>query len=189
MVEGEETWGVYFQRIPFDLGMEKALTALWTEIVNGQYFWAEQKSYIHLRAANMRGYLARNVNIHRYSPHQFNYLWEKHFRKILEPLLLAFRESLERSVRKWEETRREKNANKFHYQAFSDSIRLARAPIQQALEFFGLDLATVSHDNLKNSFRRLSKKAHPDSGGSSEEFRRLSAYKDIIESWLNRANS
>ena len=58
--------------------------------------------------------------------------------------------------------------------------------LRQALAYMKMDPATATLSGLGKSFRLLSKTTHPDHGGDPEEFRRLSAHREVIESWLRR---
>ena len=181
--EGEPRWGGFFRKLPFQVGMERALGSLWEEILTGAYYWREQQSYVHHRAAMLLQYLQRTINILDFSEHQFNYDWERRFRRLMKPGLEEFRDGLERANRIWEERRRER-PERFTYGTYVAGFGTATGDLLYALKYFGLEPATVNQDALRSSFRRLSKKHHPDQGGSDEDFRRLSAYRQLIENWL-----
>lgn len=183
--KGEERWGSSFQKLPFDLGMERALTSLWEEIGRGKYYWSQQATYGHLRAANILGYLSKSVDIHNFSPHQYHYNWERSFRRIFEPALRRFREALEQAVRRWGERRRERTAERFYYRAYDSAHHgVVQSNLRHALTYFGLEPATASLKKLQSSFRKLSKSTHPDHGGTPEDFRKLAEMKNVVESWL-----
>jgi hypothetical protein len=185
--KAEERWGANFLKLPFDLGMEQAKRSLWQEILRRDYYWKPQSSYVHLRAANMFDYLARTLDIVDFSLNQFNYRWEQAFRKKLEPGLREFVRVLERCVRMWQDRRQERTHRRFHYRSYR-SLRQhpGEANLQQALAYLGLEPDSVSLRSLRRRFRHLSKKTHPDQGGSPEEFRRLAACKELVEDWLKR---
>ena len=180
--EGEERWGEYFQKLPFDIGMTKALTSLWEESIQREYYWRPQRSYLHLRAANLMAYLGREINIHTFSEHQFKYEWERRFRHALKEARDLFQDGLERATRVWQENRRERTEH-FSYGAFgpnsSDTNQLL-----EALKTFGLNPATATSADLRKSYRNLSKRFHPDQGGTDEAFRRLANYRAVVERWL-----
>ena len=180
---GEARWGNFFLKLPFDLGMERALRSLWEEIIHGEYYWDRRQSYIHLRSANLLKYLERTVDIMRFSEHQFNYNWEKRFRRLFKPELVEFRDALERAVRNWEERRREKT-RRFSYGPFNGIAGMRHSELLLAFKYFDLEPATANQSELNKSYRRLSKQYHPDQGGSDEDFKRLSTYKELVESWL-----
>ena len=180
---GEERWGHFFQKLPFDLGMERALRSLWEEICTREYYWKPQKNYLHQRAAQLLQYLERTVDIQRFSEHQFHYNWERRFRRSFKPVLDEFQDGLERAVRKWQESRREKT-DRFTYGTYMAGVGTATGDLLLAMKYFGLEPATACMKDLRNSYRRLSKAHHPDQGGNADDFRRLSAYKDLIENWL-----
>ena len=56
--------------------------------------------------------------------------------------------------------------------------------VQDALSFMGLEAENVTTNALRAAYRRLSKRMHPDRGGSAEDFRRLSHCKEVLETWL-----
>lgn len=183
---GEERWGTSFLKLPFDLGMEDAKRSLWREICKREFFWKPQTSYIHLRADQLFQYLKRTVNIEEFASDRFNYNWEQSFRARFQDSLHRFESVLERNVRGWQEKRKEKSSSGFHYGSFRSIRHGGEATLMRALEYLGLDRATATLNGLQRTFRRLSKQTHPDHGGTPEEFRRLSAYKEVVESWLQR---
>ena len=183
---GEDRWGRYFFKLPFDLGMDEAKRSLWEEICRGDFYWKAHAKYTHLRADNLFHYLRRTVELANFSLDQFHYNWERVFRVKLQAPLSRFVEALERAVRRWQEVRKEKATGRFRYRAFSTSTAAFQSHLDLALEFLGLEPATASRKMLRRNFRRLSKKLHPDHGGSPDEFRRLSACKELVETWLHR---
>lgn len=183
---GEERWGVSFLKLPFDLGMDEARRSIWQEIIQRDYFWKPQANYAHHRADQMFQYLKRSLDMEKFSPNHYNYGWEQNFRALFHESLRRFEIVLERRVREWQERRKAKTSHKFHYGSFKRAEIEAGSGLQQALAYFNLEQATVTLGGLRKSFRLLSKSKHPDHGGDPEEFRRLSACKDIVESWLRR---
>lgn len=183
---GEDRWGMSFLKLPFDLGMEEAKRSLWQEIAQRDYYWKPQTSYAHLRADQLFQYLQRTVNLVGFSANQFNYKWESDFRTQFLESLQRFEFVLERRVREWQEQRRAKTSSGFHYGSFKRARRPAETSLQQALAYMELEPATATLGRLRQSFRLLSKRTHPDHGGDPDEFRRLSAYRDIVEEWLRR---
>ncbi|MCZ6534004.1 MAG: hypothetical protein O7A08_13715 [SAR324 cluster bacterium] len=186
---GEERWGASFMKLPYDLGMENAKRSLWQEICQRDHFWKPLASYSHLRAEQLFQYLKRTVNIVDFSVHQFNYNWEQAFRKQFHPALEIFGEALERCVRGWQDKRKEKTTRRFHYESYRTARRKSDDNLQAALAYMNLDPEAVSLKSLARAFRRLSKNTHPDHGGTPEEFRKLSAYKAVVESWLMRSQA
>ena len=183
---GEERWGVSFLKLPFDLGMEDAKRSLWREICQRDFFWKSQASYTHLRAEQLFQYLKRTMDIARFSTNAFNYKWEQVFRAEFHDSLRRFEFVLERQVRGWQEKRKAKASSGFHYGSYPRAQHSGETDLLQALAYLNLDASTVTLGELRRSFRRLSKHAHPDHGGHPREFQRLSACKDIVESWLRR---
>ena len=183
---GEEHWGVNFLKLPYDLGMERAKRSLWQEICQRDFYWKPHASYTHLRAEQLFQYLKRNVNIVNFSVNQFNYKWERNFRKQFHASLKRFEEALERCVRRWQDQRKDKTRSGFRYESYRAVQPRDGAPLHAALGHLELDLETVTLKRLRNAFRRLSKQAHPDHGGTPEAFRTLSTYKDVVETWLHR---
>lgn len=182
---GEERWGGYFTKLPFDLGMEKAKQALWEGLMHQQPYWRPMTSYLHLRAENLRTYLERTVDITNFNPLQFNYLWEQRFKVQFAPALLRFEEKLEKAVRLWAEKRRERTQYRFEYRTYHRGEGpLLEGELHQAFQALGLHPAKITREGLQKAFRRLSKQAHPDHGGAAEDFQRLSRYRNLIESWL-----
>ena len=131
-------------------------------------------------------YLQRTIDIVRFSANQFNYGWEQAFRSQFQESLHRFEFVLERRVREWQEMRKAKTSSGFHYGSFRRAQHSGETSVQQALAYLRMEASTATLSGLRSSFRRLSKRTHPDHGGDPEEFRRLSAYKAIVESWLRR---
>ena len=184
--KGQERWGGFFQNLPFDLGMDRALTSLFEEITTREYYWRPQTSYLHLRAANLLAYLSRTVEILEFSEHHFNYHWERRFRRSFKSSLDRFRVALERAARVWLGQRREKK-HRFNYGDFQTSHNGLSGDLLIAFQTFGLEPATASLTELQKCFRKLSKQHHPDHGGLAEDFQRLSAHRSLVESWLREA--
>ncbi len=184
---GEAAWGGYFLKLPFDLGMDQAKRALWEEICRRDYYWKPQADYGHLRAANLFRHLRRSVNPVDFSKDQFNYTWERGFRRRFQAALDAFTETLEASVRQWQERRRARTARRFRFRDFSvTGAPLLTSDLLQAMACLGLRPAATNPQAVKRAFRRLSKQTHPDQGGAPEEFKRLTASKELVEAWLHR---
>ncbi len=187
---GEDRWGGYFLKLPFDLGMSQAKMALWDDICHHDYYWKPLDTYGHLRAEGMFGYLRRTFDILHFSPSRFNYNWERAFRDRFQRTLRRFEQKLEESARLWQELRREGRNQRFQYRSYTagSGVPLYQEPAL-AFSFLGLDPATATVKRVRREFRRLSKETHPDHGGSREAFQRLSRYKEIAEAWLTRSDS
>jgi len=184
---GEQRWGGYFLKLPFVLGMEQAKAALWRETCEREHYWLPQADYGHVRAAQMFGYLQRRVNPVRFSKDDFNYHWELGFRRRFAAALALFEETLERAVRRWEEQRRERTRGRFRARTFrSDGAPVFTLDLLRAFAYLGLEPEAATPEALKQAFRRRSKETHPDQGGSPEDFKRLAACRELIESWLLR---
>lgn len=183
---GEERWGGSFLKLPFDLGMEDAKRSLWRELCQRDFYWKPQASYAHLRAEQLFQYLKRTMDIGRFSANAFNYKWEQGFRAQFHESLQRFEFVLERRVREWQEQRKAKASSGFHYGSYPRAQHPGETGLLQALTYLDLDASTVTLSELRRSFRRLSKHTHPDHGGDPQEFRRLSACRDNVESWLRR---
>lgn len=182
---GEERWGGSFVKLPFDLGMKRAKRSLWEEIIQQEYYWKPQTSYVHLRAQHMFAYLRQTMAPSGFSPNSFSYEWERTFRVRFAGALESFTEELERWVRNWQEDRKERAGSRFQYQQYRIGVQPPlRVELNEALTVLGLDSQPVTLDDVRQSFRQLSKSTHPDGGGSPEKFRRLVASKDTLESWL-----
>lgn len=186
---GEERWGGFFLKLPFDLGMDRAKQSLWEEICRKEYFWKPLETYAHLRSEAMFRYLRRTVDILNFSPHRFNYYWERSFRDQFAHVLHRFEEKLEQSVRFWQEQRKERE-HRFHYRSYRHSYGqpgiVTHLDLREAFSVLGLDPQQATLPKVRKAFRRLSKKAHPDHGGDPEAFRRLSESKELAETWLKR---
>lgn len=59
-----------------------------------------------------------------------------------------------------------------------------RAAGKDALAYFGLDESVATIVDVRRAFRTLSKKAHPDKGGSAEEFQALKETTKAAEDYL-----
>jgi hypothetical protein len=181
---GEERWGEYFLKLPFDLGMEQAKRALWTAICRQEHYWKPLADYTHWRAAQLLHYLQRTLDIVHFTPDQFHYHWEREFRRQLYAALRGFSEALEGAARRWQEQRKER-ARGFTQGAFSGSdLPVLHLEVLQALSYLELDVATADAARVRAAFRRRSKRSHPDHGGDPAEFLKLSRYRDVLEGWL-----
>lgn len=180
---GEEKWGGYFLKLPFDLGMEQAKRALWQEILRREHYWKPMHDYTHLRAEQLFQYIQRTLDIASFSPDYYHYHWERLFRAQLHQALRRFGEALEQAVRRWRERRKEHP--RFSYGTYTGAdAPVIQIDVLQALAYMGLDAGTVTLADMRAAFRRLSKAAHPDLGGDATEFQRLSHYRDVLEDWL-----
>ncbi len=180
---GEEKWGEYFLKLPFDLGMEQAKRALWHDLGRREHYWKAQGEYTHLRAEQLFQYLQRTVDIVNFTPDFYHYHWERAFRSQLYQAVRRFGEALEHAVRRWQEQRKERP--RFSYGTYGGAeTPVLQIEVLQALAYLGLEANTVTVSDMRAAFRRRSKEAHPDLGGDPAEFLRLSHYRDVLEDWL-----
>jgi hypothetical protein len=180
---GEERWGAYFIKLPFDLGMEQAKRALWQEISRREHYWKPLGDYTHLRAEQLFQYLLRTIDILTFTPDFYHYHWERTFRGQLYQAMRRFGEALEQAVRRWRELRKERP--RFSYGTYAGAdVAVLQIEVLQALAYMDLDANTVTLTDMRGAFRRRSKAAHPDLGGDPAEFLRLSHYRDVLEDWL-----
>ncbi len=183
--QGEERWGGFFLKLPFDLGMEQAQRSLWAEIQHREHFWKAQSDYTHLRAEALFQYLQRSLDIARFSTDNYRYLWEQAFRAQLDAALQRFRLALEQSVRRWQEVRRQRTTRRFSYRTFTGAqLMPLHLDVLQAIAYLGLEFATVNLKAVKAAFRERSKHLHPDHGGDEEEFKRLCQHRQVLQNWL-----
>ena len=66
-----------------------------------------------------------------------------------------------------------------------DRLRGVPAGAREAVQFFGLD-TTASIEQLRQEYRRQSLQAHPDSGGSAEQFKELQSKYEQARALLSR---
>lgn len=179
----EELWGHHFMGLPFELGLENAQKALWDALCRQEHYWKPHRTYAHLRAEAMFGYLMRSMELTGLRGDRFNYRWEEIFRQRFQEVLTRFEVALEGALRFWRE---------FH----ENSERQAGAPgagnppptpqaLAESLTLLGLKPGTMTLEDVARAFRKQSKSAHPDQGGSDEAFRRLAEAKERLDSWLN----
>jgi hypothetical protein len=78
---------------------------------------------------------------------------------------------------------RSSRARRFHRTAYADTGRMSR---QQAAALFGLagdQLASLSRRELTRLYRRKAHELHPDKGGDTDRFVRLTAaYEELLSS-------
>ncbi len=185
--EGAERWDGFFLKLPFDLGMEQAKRALWEELCRAEYYWKPLRTYAHLRAEALFGYLTRTLNILDVNPERYNYHWEAEFRERFQRTLRRFEQRLEAAVRLWQELRRERREERYRFRAGLGLGRLALGQeLVQAFALLELDPARATVEDVRRAFRRKSKGVHPDHGGSEDAFKRLARYTDLVEAWINR---
>ncbi|HUJ77089.1 MAG TPA: J domain-containing protein, partial [bacterium] len=183
---GEERWGGFFLKLPFDLGMEQALRSLWTDIAQRDHYWKAQAGYTHLRAEALYQYLLRTLDVANFTADFYHYHWERDFRGQLHGALQRFRHALEDAARRWEEQRRERMRT-FAYHAFGSGPGLVlRLDVLQALAYLGLEREALTPRSLRAAFRQRSKQSHPDHGGSEEAFQELARHRQVLEDWLEQ---
>jgi hypothetical protein len=180
---GEDKWGEYFLKLPFDLGMEQAKRALWHDLGRREHYWKAQGEYTHLRAEQLFQFLLRTVDIVNFTPDFYHYHWERAFRGQLYQAVRRFGEALEHAVRRWQEQRKERP--RFSYGTYGGGdTPVLRIDVLQALAYLDLEANSATLTEMRAAFRRRSKEAHPDLGGDPAEFLRLSHYRDVLEDWL-----
>lgn len=69
----------------------------------------------------------------------------------------------------------------------SSALLLTPVELLEAMSFMGLSLIP-DIEMLKKTYRKISKKCHPDVGGNADDFRKLFDCYQKIEAWI-RANS
>ncbi len=160
---------------------------MWEDLCRTEFYWAPGQTYGHLRAAALFGYLRRTVNILDVNPRRYNYQWERALREHLDEALRRFDEKLAAAAHIWAELRSQRNRQRRRRSGPVAPIALiGSTELLQAFTHLELDPETVTPARLRRSFRRLSKLAHPDQGGSPESFRRLAHSKALVEAWLAR---
>ncbi|APG78957.1 hypothetical protein [Beihai picorna-like virus 122] len=55
----------------------------------------------------------------------------------------------------------------------------------EAAQWFGYDIKELDANQIRADFRKWSRRAHPDKGGDPTEYKKVSAYVEIIEKYLN----
>ena len=184
---GEKKWGAIFLRYPFHLGMEKAKHIIWDEVCHKEHYWRNQSTYRGLRAQNLFQYLGARIDPSSLDIEIFFFNWEREFRIRLAAAMRKFQEALEHGVRRWQDVRnREKRRARFTPGNFSAPDDSPLVEIREAMRHLGLDFLTATLWELGRNYRRLSKTAHPDHGGSDASFRYLSACREIVEVWIRR---
>jgi hypothetical protein len=182
--QGEARWDSFFVRLPFDLGMEQARRALWSDITQREHYWRAEADYRQMRASAMFAYLVRSLDIVHFTPDHYHYHWEQAFRAKFFGALGRFQQALEVAVRRWQEQRRER-AERFSRGTFvGGRVVLLDLELLRALAYLGLSLTTVDEKSLRAAFRQRSKDCHPDLGGDPRIFQELSLHKDVVENWL-----
>ena len=183
---GEKDWFGYFEKLPHDLGIERAKLGLWRDMANTDYEWKAKASYLHIRAGNIFDYLHSNINVLRFSPDIFNYNWEREYRQRIHLAFKRFESALGYSVQLWQETRRgEQRKARFRYNDFqAERYAAFQGDVSAALRQLELNPANATLAALQRNFRRLSKSTHPDHGGSPEVFQRLTTNRELLEQWL-----
>jgi hypothetical protein len=182
---GRERWEGMFLRLPFDLAMMRAKSTLWDDVRHREHYWARQASYRDLRAQKLFDYLSRHVQVANFSRDVFYFNWEREFRWRLEDSMRLFQEALERALRRWQEARnQERSQSGFQYGTFREELPLSLLTAREAMLRLELDLESATLEDVRRSFRRLSKRAHPDQGGSDESFRLLAACREVAETWI-----
>ena len=182
---GEDEWGPLFLRHPFNLGMEIAKGTIWREVREKEHHWQRLETYVDLRAEMLFQYLMGTVNPIDDSKNLFYFNWERDFLEGFDASLNRFSEALERAVRHWQDVRnREKRRARLKRGKYPKPNDVPLIEVREALNHLGLDQSSATLEELRGSFRRLSKSAHPDQGGSDASFRYLSACREIAESWI-----
>ena len=184
---GGDRWGTFFEKMPFDLAVERVKEALWSEVAREDYYWKPQESYTHLRAEMLFGYTARSVNILKLDPAAYHYEWERRFRERLGDTLGAIEKQLAAAAPVWLEPKRKHTRRRpKRHRPGARVVLFGPREVLQAFSALNLDAGTATMRQLRGAFRRLSKATHPDSGGSPEAFRELTRCKELAEAWLVR---
>lgn len=184
---GEERWGGFFEKMPFDLALEQVKQELWSEVARQDFYWKPLASYTHLRAEKLYGYLSRSVNILKVDFDACNYHWERLFRERLHDMLKAIEKQLAAAVPLWGELKRERTRPRRGRRDLEGrAVLFGTREVLQAFSALNLNAGSATLRQVRDAFRRLSKAAHPDSGGSPEAFRRLTRCKEVAEAWLAR---
>ena len=182
---GQERWAHLFLRLPFDLAMTNAKATLWDDVRRREQYWHRQVNYRDLRAANLFQYLNRHVQVSGFVRDVFSFNWEREFRGRLDAAMRAFQEALERALRRWQEERNQgRRESQFRYGDFGDAAAQPLPSVREALLRLELELESVTLEDVRRAFRKLSKSAHPDQGGSDESFRLLANCREVAEAWI-----
>lgn len=184
---GQDRWGAYFEKMPFDLALERVKEELWGDVSRQEFYWKPQASYTHLRAEMLFGYMARSVNILKIDPGAYNYDWERRFRTRLGDTLRAIEKLLAAAAPAWLEPKQERARRRPNrHGPAAKVVILGTREVLQAFSALHLNAGTATLRQVRSVFRRLSKAAHPDRGGSPEAFRELTRCKDLAVAWLAR---
>ena len=182
---GQERWAHLFLRLPFDLAMTNAKATLWDDVRRREQYWHRQVRYRDLRAANLFQYLNRHVQVSDFSRDVFFFNWEREFRWRLDAAMRAFQEALERALRRWQEERNQgRRESQFRYGDFGDAAAQLLPSVREAMLRLEVELEAATLDDVRRAFRKLSKSAHPDQGGSDESFRLLANCREVAEAWI-----
>jgi hypothetical protein len=182
---GQERWAHLFLRLPFDLAMTKAKATLWDDVRRREQYWHRQASYRNLRASKLFHYLGQHVQVSGFSRDVFFFNWEREFRRRLDAAMQTFQEALERALRRWQEERnQERRKSQFRYGHFADGPMQPLLSVREAMLRLEVELESATLDDVRRAFRRLSKAAHPDQGGSDESFRLLATCREVAEAWI-----
>lgn len=185
--QGGDRWRAFFEKMPFDLAMERVKQALWSEVAQQEFYWKPQASYTHLRAEMLFAYMTRSVNILNIDPAAYNYDWERRFRERLHHTLRAIEKQLAAAAPAWLEPKHERTRRRRNRRGPGAKV-LVFGPrdVLRAFSALNLEAGRATARQVRGAFRRLSKAAHPDSGGSPEAFRELTRCKELAEAWLAR---
>jgi len=182
---GQERWSHLFLRLPFDLAMTRAKGTLWDDVRRREQYWHRLQSYRDLRASKLFHYISQHVQVESFSRDQFYFNWEREFRRRLELAMQGFQEALERALRRWQEERnQERRESQFRYGDFGEGLGRSLLSVREAMLRLELELESATLDDVRRAFRRLSKSAHPDQGGSDESFRLLAHCREVAEQWI-----
>ncbi|MDH4121278.1 MAG: hypothetical protein OEV94_06210 [Deltaproteobacteria bacterium] len=184
-------WRNFFKRYPFDLAMWKARRTLWARVLRSVRADIEGDSYRQRRGAELVQFLEEalldegRITITLPNPdHPVLATWGPHLKIKLAKPLQQFQTALEQLLHRWlgEDRRR---SHVFEYGKFTlDQAGLPAPDVQVALAHLGLLPNDATLQSVQTAYRALSKKAHPDLGGSHEDFQHLATCRDLAEQWL-----
>ena len=193
--EDASHWEPLFMHRPFEIALADAQRSVWTQLLEHPFPWDQDLHYEHHRARQICLYL-RRLDGCDFSPTKARYRWEFALRHRLAEAMEGFTEALAHALSRWHDRRQQEAGSGFHYRGFrqetrtsgahsrSSVFRLTPHDIDEALRTLGLQAPEVTHETLKNAFRRRSQELHPDHGGSKQGFQHLCSCRETIEAWL-----
>lgn len=174
--EGFEEWRPLFERFPLALALSQARAVLWRHIEESEYPWRHAKTYADVRATAMFRYLGQRITPLRFYEEDYRYLWERRFRRKFAALLLRFEQALLQAQQHRQPQQRAQEAQQASWPK----------EILRAFALLSLEPRPTTRDEIHRAFRRCSKKAHPDHGGTERAFCELIRGCSLLEAWLSR---